>query len=384
MSIDPTTYRAIVGLLDRELVCALGCTEPIALAYGSALAAAALGEPAEHLHVRCSGNIIKNVKGVSVPNAEGMKGVECAAVLGCLVGDPERRLEVLEAVTHQDVLACQGPHRAGVLHRGAGRGGAQPLHRGRRPRDVSHRQRDPARPAHQRGRPGARRCARDLRAPGEPTCAARRLRPRPATPPRRPTCSPWRSSAPLPARSIPQTCARSWTVRSRCNSAIAREGLDGHWGSEVGRTIAGCPAGRRRLTRMRARSAAGSDARMGGCSLPVVINSGSGNQGMTVSLPVHRVRRDHPREPRGPAAGPVHLRTSRRSTSSTTSAASRPSVAWCARLRGRRGRDLSGRRHRRPDRVHRDRTPSPTWAASCATAPRPAAPPRSPAPWTPP
>ena len=77
---DEKTTSLFVELLGKELVCALGCTEPIALAYGAALAGRTLGEPVEHMVVRCSGNIIKNVKSVVVPNSGGLKGVEVAAV----------------------------------------------------------------------------------------------------------------------------------------------------------------------------------------------------------------------------------------------------------------------------------------------------------------
>ena len=79
---DKTIYDNYVKILRKELVPALGCTEPIALAYASAKAREVLGEFPEHMTVWCSGNIIKNVKGVKVPNSGGMKGVEAAAVLG--------------------------------------------------------------------------------------------------------------------------------------------------------------------------------------------------------------------------------------------------------------------------------------------------------------
>ena len=100
---DRTIYDNYVKILRKELVPALGCTEPIALAYASAKAREVLGEFPEHMTVWCSGNIIKNVKGVKVPNSGGMKGVEAAAVLGLAGGDPSQALEVLEAVTpHRD------------------------------------------------------------------------------------------------------------------------------------------------------------------------------------------------------------------------------------------------------------------------------------------
>ena len=83
---DKKIYDTYVRILKEELVPALGCTEPIALAYASAKAGETLGTFPEHLTVACSGNIIKNVKGVTVPNSGGMKGVEAAAVLGLTGG----------------------------------------------------------------------------------------------------------------------------------------------------------------------------------------------------------------------------------------------------------------------------------------------------------
>jgi L-cysteine desulfidase len=95
---DSASYSNHVAILHEELVCALGCTEPIAVALAAALARAALREKPSHLSVSCSGNIIKNVKSVTVPNSGGMRGIEAAATLGALGGDPTRELEVLEAV----------------------------------------------------------------------------------------------------------------------------------------------------------------------------------------------------------------------------------------------------------------------------------------------
>ena len=89
-------YNEYVTILESELVPALGCTEPIALAYAAAKAKEVLGKMPDHITMRCSGNIIKNVKGVKVPNSGGMKGMEVAAVLGIVGGNAEilhRRLK---------------------------------------------------------------------------------------------------------------------------------------------------------------------------------------------------------------------------------------------------------------------------------------------------
>ena len=123
-------YRRYLALLERELIPALGCTEPIAVAYGAARAVQVLGCAPESLMAECSGNIIKNVKGVVVPGTGNLKGIEAAAILGALGGDPERGLEVLAAVTPahvqsgafalaaQPAPACHGPVRR--AERGSG------------------------------------------------------------------------------------------------------------------------------------------------------------------------------------------------------------------------------------------------------------------------
>lgn len=89
-------YQQIIRILNQELVPALGCTEPIAIAYASAKAREVLGTMPEHITARCSGNIIKNVKGVIVPSTGNMRGIETSAVLGAVAGNPEAKLEVLD------------------------------------------------------------------------------------------------------------------------------------------------------------------------------------------------------------------------------------------------------------------------------------------------
>ena len=102
MPTDSIRDAAFCDVLNRELVCALGCTEPIAVAYAAALASQTLGCEPDHMDVACSGNIIKNVKSVTVPNSGGMHGIEAAAVLGAVGGDAKSALEVLESVDDED------------------------------------------------------------------------------------------------------------------------------------------------------------------------------------------------------------------------------------------------------------------------------------------
>ena len=91
MPTDSIRDAAFCDVLNRELVCALGCTEPIAVAYAAALASQTLGCEPDHMDVACSGNIIKNVKSVTVPNSGGMHGIEAAAVLGAVGGGAKSR-----------------------------------------------------------------------------------------------------------------------------------------------------------------------------------------------------------------------------------------------------------------------------------------------------
>ena len=100
---DQKLYNSYIKILKNELVPALGCTEPIAIAYAAAKAHEVLGQMPEKIELCCSGNIIKNVKGVKVPNSNGLKGIDVAATLGVVGGRADRELEVLEDVTEADI-----------------------------------------------------------------------------------------------------------------------------------------------------------------------------------------------------------------------------------------------------------------------------------------
>ncbi len=319
MPLEPAVHQAYADLLRKELVCALGCTEPIALAYACALAGRILGGACEHLHMLCSGNIIKNVKSVVVPNSEGMKGVEAASVLGLIGGDALARLEVLESVGHEHVERAreliaqgfcsvellEGVPNLYIIAQARGAGHAAQVVIADRHTNVCAVSRDGAALAPDElaatgldaGVPaipvdgccghvdvdaasGATNPFEDV---GTDTSARVAQAAGGANPD---TAGLTMASIVEYARTVNLDDVREVLERQiSCNTAIAAEGLSGHWGSEIGRTVmATRPVDV--VTRMRARAAAGSDARMGGCSLPVVINSGSGNQGMTASLPV--------------------------------------------------------------------------------------------------
>ena len=92
---DQRTYENYLMILKEEMIPAMGCTEPIALAYGAAKAREILGREPEKILAKCSGNIIKNVRCVVIPNSGGMTGIEAAVVLGAIGGDSSKEMEVL-------------------------------------------------------------------------------------------------------------------------------------------------------------------------------------------------------------------------------------------------------------------------------------------------
>ena len=262
-----------INVLHRELVPALGCTEPIAIAYAAAKVREVLGCFPEHLEIRCSGNIIKNVKAVVVPNSNGLRGVEAAAVLGTVGGNPDRKLEVLEEVTSehisrtqellkQNYCTCSLQQEVANLYIVAIASSSE--HTAsvtiiNRHTFITEIQKD-----------GEILYQHDL---VDDTASV--------------DWSHWNVKEILEfANHVNLDSVKDVIERQiELNSAIADEGLNSGYGAQIGRTILKV-YGNDVKVRARARAAAGSDARMGGCSLPVVINSGSGNQGMTVSLPV--------------------------------------------------------------------------------------------------
>ena len=268
-------YRAYTAVLRAELVPAMGCTEPIAVAYAAALARDLAGGRPDRLRVEASGSIIKNVKSVVVPHTGGLKGLEAAAAAGILAGNPARELDLLAGAGPSTGAAVRGylaavPVEVAPLDTAevfdllvtAFRGGATGRVRltGGHTRVVL-RERD-----------------------GQPVAEA--AAPAPDAPP--PSDRSWLN---VPAIWDYVTVLDPDDVRGIldrqicCNLAIAEEGLRGDWGACIGKVL--LANGRDDVrTRAKAWPAAGSDARMGGCEMPVVINSGSGNQGLTVSLPV--------------------------------------------------------------------------------------------------
>ena len=294
---SPTvTDQELCDLLEHELICAMGCTEPIAVAYAAALARRVLGCEPEHMEVGCSGNIIKNVKSVTVPNSQGMRGVESAAVLGAIGGDAAGALEVLEGVTDADVararelLAVDGYCAVSLVE------GVPNLYIEVRAEALGH----VAEVAISEHHTNVVRCTRDgvavasmcpaartgsVQDACSGTCALAQVAP---TEPQQAAGRPGLSLETIldfVEHGDISAAAPSLERQVELNRAISDEGLANPWGAEVGRTLLATRGGDI-ACRARARAAAGSDARMSGCALPVVIVCGSGNQGITRALPV--------------------------------------------------------------------------------------------------
>ena len=273
---DMRIYENYVRILENELVPALGCTEPIALAYAAAKAVKTLESFPDHLTVLCSGNIIKNVKGVKVPNSGGMKGVEAAAVLGAVGGDPDQALEVLETVGPEDLEKTKRLLAEGFCDCALKEGVANLYIEARAVKGSGEAV---------------------VVIEGEHTNIVRIEKDRELLYEKEPEAV--QDEADKPDKALLNlediiTFAEEADLddvrkvlerQVRYNTRIAEEGLKNPWGAQVGRVIAE-EFGDDVKWRAVAKAAAGSDARMSGCSLPVIINSGSGNQGMTCSLPV--------------------------------------------------------------------------------------------------
>ena len=263
-----------ISLLQKEMRPAFGCTEPIALAYAAAKAASVSDEFPNHIHARCSANIIKNVKSVVIPNSGGRKGLAAATVLGAIVGHPERELEVLESATDEDrkwlgtlleanfctvelaegvdnlyieITATTDEHTAVVRIENAHTNITYVSIDGNVISETIN----------------------EIKEAESSTC-------------------------PMTFDSIYEFAKAgdisgilpSIKQQVEYNTAISNEGLSNDYGANIGRLILLDDETPSLETKCKARAAAGSDARMSGCPLPVVICSGSGNQGLTVSMPI--------------------------------------------------------------------------------------------------
>lgn len=272
---DVVSYQDYVNILKEELVPAMGCTEPIAIAYAAAVLRETLGRPAERMEVEASGNIIKNVKSVFVPGTGGLRGIPAAAAAGMAAGDPSLDLEVLSqigeaeqarireylAYTPITVKLADSPLIFDILVRAwAGEDSAlvrianYHTHIVRIEKNGAVLKDLPVQAAAEEG------------LTDKSVLSVRGI---------------LEFAREADLSDVEETLSR----QIRFNTAIAQEGLRGDYGANIGQVLLSAYGDDVKI-RAKAMAAAGSDARMNGCGLPVVIVSGSGNQGLTASLPV--------------------------------------------------------------------------------------------------
>ena len=269
------TYCLLTSILKEELVPAMGCTEPIALAYAACRARDLLGRMPERVRDEASGSIIKNVKSVIVPNTGHMKGIPAAVCAGIAAGQADRKLECLAAVTPSDIARIRDtldtlPVQVDFLDSPLTFDMTVTVHAGAESARVRIAN------AHTNIVLMEKNGEKLLDTPvayeqEEGLCDHTGMSIRDI----------WDYVEALDVADVRKVLLR----QIECNTAIAEEGLRGQYGASIGRVMMDA-YGIGVRNRAIAMAAAGSDARMNGCEMPVVINSGSGNQGMTCCLPV--------------------------------------------------------------------------------------------------
>ena len=275
MTKDNLKYGAYIDILAEELVPAMGCTEPIALAYCAAKAREVLGAMPERVVIEASGSIIKNVKSVIVPNTDHMKGIPAAAVAGIVGGDASKQLEVIASVTPEQIAGMRTflettPIKVVHVDNGLTFEIGVILYAGdsyakvrivNYHTNIVHIEKNGEVLEHV-----------DVDGEGESGLTDRSILN---------VADIVDFAETVDVEDVKPILSRQIAY----NTAIAQEGLRGNWGSNIGSILLET-AGNSVAVRAKAMAAAGSDARMNGCEMPVIINSGSGNQGMTTSLPV--------------------------------------------------------------------------------------------------
>ena len=275
MERNDMVYQTYLEILRRELISAMGCTEPVALAYCAAVARATLGALPDRITVEASGNIIKNVKSVVVPNTGGQRGIAAAVCIGALAGDEHAGLEVLAHV-------CKEEREGLVSYMGGTPVEVKPL--------ISENLLDMIVTVYNGTSSAKVRIAnehtrivliekdgrtlqesdvrQEVKTDGEPDYDLLTVE------------KIWDFACTCHLEDVRDILDR----QIEQNTAIAEEGLRKDYGANIGKVL--LKTGNDVRTRAKAYAAAGSDARMNGSELPVVICSGSGNQGLTASMPV--------------------------------------------------------------------------------------------------
>ncbi len=271
------TQKMYVSILKEELIQATGCTEPIAIAYAAARLRSILGKEPEKIRAEVSGNIIKNVKSVIVPNTGGLKGISAAIAAGIIAGDAAKMLQVISYVPEKlhtriasyaentpiETVCADTPYLLDICLIGWTDGHYAKVHIVNNHSNIVLEEKD-----------GTVLLEKEISNSAEDSLTDKSV---------------------LNVKDILEfaNTADLSVVRPlleqqiSCNLAIAEEGLKNNWGANIGSVLLK-EYPQEIKTEAKAWAAAGSDARMSGCELPVVIVSGSGNQGITASVPVIR------------------------------------------------------------------------------------------------
>ena len=275
--LSPETIHTYVDILREELVPATGCTEPVAIAYAAALLRQTLGAAPERVLAEVSGNIIKNVKSVIVPNTGGLKGIQAAIAAGVVAGEADQLLQVISRVPQEahakiarytretpvEVVCADTPRLLDIRLTGWAGDHSALVHIANSHSNIVRIEKD-----------GGVLLEKPLTDSAEDSLTDKSLL----------------NVADILAfaDTVDLSLVSEFIDRQiDYNTAIAREGLEHDWGANIGSVLLkDYPADIK--TEAKAWAAAGSDARMSGCEMPVVILSGSGNQGITASVPVIR------------------------------------------------------------------------------------------------
>ena len=267
-------HKLYTAILKEELIPAMGCTEPIAIAYAAAKAKEVLGQLPDKVVVEVSGNILKNVKSVVVPHTGGLRGIPAAAAIGIVAGDSAKELEVLSQITEAQIAQTRGfldqvpvqvhyadtPHIFDIMitvYKGA---------------DSAF-----VRIAEHHTNLVCIRKNGDILLEKEVAPQENGLTDH--------SVLNIENIIDFAEKADLEPLRPTLLRQINYNMAIAEEGLNGNYGANIGRTLLSHRTADIHQ-KMRAYAAAGSDARMNGCEMPVIICSGSGNQGITASVPV--------------------------------------------------------------------------------------------------
>ncbi|QBE97574.1 serine dehydratase subunit alpha family protein [Blautia producta] len=264
-----------IKILESELVPAMGCTEPIALAYGGARAREILGGMPEKVIAKCSGNIIKNVRCVTIPNSKGLVGIEAGVLLGIAGGNAGKQMEVLEDVSDADIEKTKEMLKKGVC-KVEFLDSPSVLHIILELYTEEHSTVVEIRDGHTN--------ITSIRKDGKELLEGAAKFEHDDTDERKVILN--MENIKEFADTVELSKVQHLIERQiTCNMAIANEGMKGGYGLGLGKLLVESYPDTT-LNQMKAYAAAGSEARMGGCDLPVIINSGSGNQGIASSVPV--------------------------------------------------------------------------------------------------